>query len=212
MNYKERVTYRGKRTITVQYVKELDGGGLRFGQQFNQAVALTTGPVRNVFELCSGPGFIGFSLLSRGLCDRLTLADINLQAIEACRSTINANSLTHCCVAYQSDVLEAIPQHESWDLVVGNPPHWPKGDVTSPYALLRVDLGLSVHKRFFAAVAKHLRPNGSILLQENSEATSPDDFSDMISVSGYIVRQVFYVSPISGFYFIWCTRKCPIAS
>jgi methylase of polypeptide subunit release factors len=206
MHYDKRVTYQGKRTITVQYAKALDGGGSSFGQQFLEAVVLTTGHAGHVFELCAGPGLIGFSLLSQGLCDRLTLADINPHAVEACRSTIAENSLEHCCALYQSDVLEAIPPHESWDLVVGNPPHFPQGDLTLPSSLRKIDLGLSIHKRFFATVGQHLRPNGSILLQENSDATSPDCFNEMISASGFTVRKIFSVSTALPYYFIWCTR------
>src|ERR1700743_1309454 len=63
MHYDKHVTYQGKSTITVQYAKILDGGGSSFGQQFLEAVALTTGHTSHVFEFCAGPGFIGFSLL-----------------------------------------------------------------------------------------------------------------------------------------------------
>src|SRR5579862_3880812 len=69
-----RVKYRD---IVVSYLPELDGGGHTFGQQYLDVVRSKVGPVGHAFEYCAGPGFIGFSLLAHGLCDRLTLADVN---------------------------------------------------------------------------------------------------------------------------------------
>ena len=206
MEHSETIKYRGTRTIGVRYSRELDGGGSRFGQQFHQALRLSTGRVTHIFELCAGPGFIGFSLLAQGLCERLTLADINPRAVEACRRTIEDNGLENCCAVHQSDVLNEIPPHDPWDLVVGNPPHWPEGDRQSQSGLLRVDPDLSLHRRFFESVGPHLQAGGSILLQENSEATSPDSFSKMIVASGFTTRRVFVISHSSPFYFLWCTR------
>ena len=71
------------------------------------------------FEWCAGPGFIGFSLLGAGLTETLCLADINPQAVAACRRTINDNALAARANVYKSDNLANIPQSEQWDLVVG---------------------------------------------------------------------------------------------
>ena len=45
------------------------------------------------FEWCAGLGFGGFSLLEAGLTETLCLADINSQAVDACRRSIKDNAL-----------------------------------------------------------------------------------------------------------------------
>jgi 16S rRNA G1207 methylase RsmC len=205
--FDRQVIYRERRSIAVHYSEELDGGGSRFGQEFISAIQATSGPVERLFEFCAGPGFIGFSLLSRGYCSYLTLADINPRAIAACQLSIEQNGLSACCSAYVSNALDAIPIEEKWDLVVGNPPHWPTGDPSGPSALLKLDLGLVLHRTFFRSVRQRLNPGGSILLQENGCATHADDFAAMVSLAGMSIDRVFSVSQCSHFYFIWCVPQ-----
>ena len=115
------VHYAGLRLF---YAVDLEGGGMTFGQQYVDYLRREVGPVDHIFEMCAGPGFIGFSLLAHGLCERLTLADINPAAVEICRKTIAHNNLSDRVRVYLSDCLDDIPKTEQWDLVVGNPPHW----------------------------------------------------------------------------------------
>ena len=68
--------------------------------------------VARAFEWCAGPGFIGFSLLAHGLCDTLCLADVNPEAVAACRRTIARNGLAGKAAAYVSDNLKDIPASE----------------------------------------------------------------------------------------------------
>jgi tRNA G37 N-methylase Trm5 len=49
------------------------------------------------------------SLLGHGLCETLCLADINPQAVEACRRTIEDNRLGARVAVYHSDNLAGIP-------------------------------------------------------------------------------------------------------
>ena len=105
--------------VRVHYKKHLDGGGSSFGQGYIPFLKTRGMPKQpRVFEWCSGPAFIGFSLLAHGLCETLCLADINEDAIEACRRTIRTNRLADRVSLYRSDNLTAIPASERWDLVV----------------------------------------------------------------------------------------------
>ena len=79
---------------------------------------------RACFSGARGPGFIGFALLGYGFCDTLCLADINPEAVDACRRTVIQNRLAERVAVYHSDNLDGIPASEQWDLVVGNPPHF----------------------------------------------------------------------------------------
>jgi len=144
-----------------------------------------------VFEYCAGPGFIGFSLLAHGLCDRLTLADINPEAVRAVRATIAENHLEDRVKVYESDCLDHIPESERWDLVVSNPPHFDGDHQDYREAIRLVDPGWQIHHRFYRDVKKFLNPGASIIFQENSHATSHEDFVQMIHDNGLTVVDVF---------------------
>jgi methylase of polypeptide subunit release factors len=178
--------------IDVVYEGLLDGGGTSFGQQYVPVVRNHFGRVGHLFEFCAGPGFIGFSLLAHGLCDKLTLADINPDAVALCRETVRRNKLEDRVSVYVSDGLKDIPESEKWDLVVGNPPHFVCEDERT-YAgyIRRYDPNLRIHKEFYKDISRHLAPKGVVLLQENREGMPPELFTDMINENGLIVRQAF---------------------
>src|SRR5262249_37220383 len=144
------------------YKKHLDGGGSWFGQDyipFVQACGMPKQP--RVFEWFAGPAFIGFSLLAHGLCETLCVADINPQAVRACRKTVRANKLMDRVSVYESDNLSSIPPSEKWDLVVGNPPFYPE---QHPIEIRSHDKDWLIHREFFANVGRFLKPEGVILL------------------------------------------------
>jgi spermidine synthase len=176
--------------IRVSYDANLDGGGMTFGQLYVDYLTNRLGKVGHAFEYCAGPGFIGFSLLAHGVCDRLTLADINPDAVAACQRTIENNGLQDRVRVYLSDGLDDIPQSERWDLVVSNPPHWCG---TEPWQkdLRLVDPDFIVHKKLYRDVAKHLTPGGKVIIQENGLATRSTDFDDMIREHGLNVVEVY---------------------
>jgi hypothetical protein len=106
--------------MRVHYVHRLDGGGSAFGQEYIPYLRNRGMPRQmRTFEWCSGPGFIGFSLLGCGLTETLCLADINPEAVAACRRTIADNTIGARVEVYVSDNLASIPHSEQWDLVVG---------------------------------------------------------------------------------------------
>src|SRR5580704_5199193 len=76
--------------IRVNYLHHLDGGGSAFGQEYIPYLRNRGMPRQSrAFEWCAGPGFIGFSLLGCGLTETLCLADINPEAVEICRRTVD---------------------------------------------------------------------------------------------------------------------------
>lgn len=168
--------------IRVNYRHHLDGGGYQFGQEYIPYLKNRGMPRQGrTFEWCTGPGFIGFSLLGAGLTDTLCLADINPDAVAACRTTISDNDLSARANVYLSDNFANIPASEKWDLVVGNPPHYPDEFIGQ---LRAHDPDWQIHKAFFAGVAAHLNPGGVIVLQENSQGATADTFSEMIAQGG----------------------------
>lgn len=189
-----RVRYKN---IDVSYHPSLDGGGMDFGQEFIWVLEEKFGRVGHLFEFCAGPGFIGFSLLAHGLCDRLTVADINPEAVEACRVTVKENGLESKIAVYQSDCLDDIPQGEKWDLVVSNPPHWRSGEDAYVRDKRMWDPDLRIHDRFYRGIRPYLKPGGAILMQENGSATKAEDFRQMIESNGLSLAQEFKAKPIS---------------
>lgn len=183
--------------IEVVYKKNLHGGGMKFGQQFIPVVKERFGHVGCVFEFCAGPGFIGFSMLANRLCDKLTLADINPEAVDVCDKTIKKNGLESMATVYLSDCLDNIPETEKWDLVVGNPPHvFCKSEKEYKKDITLYDPNFNIHKKFYRDIHKFLKPTGSILLQEHIESTSIDDFKNMIEENGLKIIEVFnYTTP-----------------
>lgn len=181
--------------ITVFYRGALDGGGTTFGQEYIPVVKNRFGHVSHIFEFCAGPGFIGFALLAAGLCDRLTLADINPEAVALCRKTVKHNGLEDRVTVYESDVLKAIPPEERWDLVVGNPPHFvAESEEQYQGYIRRFDPNLRIHQEFYEQIGAHLAPGGVLLLQENAEGMKPEVFKDMIEANGFVIQEAYNAS------------------
>jgi len=170
------------KNIEVSYLWSLNGGGLIFTYEFDRVVSRKIGKVNHVFEYCAGPGFIGFNLLANNLCDRLTLSDVNPKAVEAIRETIRNNHLEDKVTVVQSDCLDAIPEHEQWDLVVGNPP-WDVSAKTQKNIILSDPQG-RVHEKFFRDIRKFLKPGGSILFIEGREFSNARCFKDLARNNG----------------------------
>jgi hypothetical protein len=194
--------------IEVYYKRHLQGGGLSFGQGYIPLLeALGVPRLPRVFEWCAGPGFIGFSMLGHKLCDTLCLADINPEAVAACRRTIRANNLANRVTVYLSDNLRTIPRSERWDLVVSNPPHFADQFAGN---LLAHDPGWRLHREFFAAVEPFLKPGGVIVLQEQNAGSTAETFRPMIEQAGLSVAFVIGGEPQrtaqSRLYFIGIMR------
>jgi predicted RNA methylase len=194
--------------VRVHYKRYLDGGGSSFGQEYIPFLHDRAAPRQGrVFEWCCGPGFIGFSLLGFGLCDTLCLADINPQAVTACRRTIVKGGLSGRVKVYQSDNLANIPRSEQWDLVVGNPPHFDRaGD-----DLRFWDEGWRIHRQFFGSVNAFLKPGGLILLQENNHGSTAETFREMIEQAELSIVHVHNcetrVTPYQRLYLLGIMRQ-----
>jgi len=164
--------------IRIHYLPELDGTGRSLVapyMRFLRTNIFDRPRFDKAFEWCSGPGFIGFSLLAEGLCKRLCVADINPQAVEALRRTVRENGLEDVVTVYLSDNFESIPATESFDLVVGNPPWYyhdnPTHQVFGSTWLARtlhrgrlcaIDDGWKIHEAFYSRVADYLNPGAVV--------------------------------------------------
>jgi methylase of polypeptide subunit release factors len=195
--------------IAVRFKKHLDGGGTSFGQDLVTFLALRQMPPRQrVFEWCAGPGFIGFSLLARGMAQTLCLADINPEAVEAAQRTVTENGLGARVTVLRSDGLADIPAAERWDLVVSNPPHFIDDWIDD---LRSYDHGWHLHRAFFADVGRFLNPSGVIVLQENNRGSTAEMFRPMIEQAGLAIVFVAECRPErtlhDRFYYLGIMRR-----
>lgn len=213
---------------TVFYYPELNGDGINQAHSFVKFIKSTYSQemkFKRVFEWCSGPGFIGFSLLFEGICEELCLADINPSAISCVQETIRYNKLESKVAYYVSDNFQNIPCHEKFDLVVSNPPNYYSLNVAHhDYEWLQGDLrpndpGWNVHRDFYNKVFPYLNSNAILLIEEvepfQSEVHIPitndipfdirpnppiNDFIEMIEQGGlqYIDAAPFHVDQEEG--------------
>ena len=164
---------------------------------------------KRAFEWCSGPAFIGFSLLGNGFCETLCLADINPRAVASCRNTVEVNGLGDRVSVYESNNLRSIPASEKWDLVVSNPPHFI--DAAYEGQLLAHDPQWQIHREFFQTVGNFLAPGGVVVLQENNAGSTVESFRQMIGEAGLKIVFADGDSPSltreSVFYYVGIMRR-----
>jgi len=65
-----------------------------------------------------------------------------------------------------------------------------------------MDKDFALHRAFYHGIVDYLRPGGSVVFVENSEASSPEDFKKMITESGLRFRGAFKPTPDDAIYAI----------
>jgi methylase of polypeptide subunit release factors len=192
-------------SIEVCTHEDLDGGGTTFGQDFLPTISKHIGKVGRVFEFCSGPGYIGFSLLAHGLCDSLCLADINPVATAACQETIERNQLGDQVSVYLSDCFDSIPATERWDLVVANPPGVSTSQLYPQWgeAIIYQDLEWKLRRRFYDGVVRYLNAGAILLFAECTLFSASEDFEAMIAGGGLRVVRSLPCGLDPRVYYVW---------
>jgi len=183
--------------LSVFYEKKFDGGGTTFG--FN---AVTKSDIINkiqdqgdVLEICSGPGFIGYTLLKYNKANRLVLSDINSEVRDGIETTNRFNNLKVEFI--QSDCFDSMEDSNKFDTIVSNPPHFkterPNGYRSSEEKLISLDYDMQFHKKFFESAHKFLNPNGKVVLIENCDGVTEEDIR-VLSNQHFSVESVDYDS------------------
>jgi methylase of polypeptide subunit release factors len=182
--------------IQVHYDSWMDGGGTWFGQEYVDIIQQRY-PARTFercYEWCSGPGYIGFSILGAKLAQGLTLSDRYESAInDAVAATVRHNQLQDRVSAYVGSSLYVLPEHEQFDLVVANPPHYLECPGDDNYQRIAVDVNWQAHQDFFAYIGQHLTDDGIILLQENQAGSlnGVEDFRPFIERNNLKITDCF---------------------
>lgn len=200
--------------INVHYHRNLNGGGMILVKKYSILLEKLYGRkiFGNCLEWCSGPGFIGFELLSRGICENLYLHDIYPPAIKSIKTTIDRNKdLCRDRVFYHhSSSISTFPRNWKFDLVVANPPFFnPDVDqllskrATHQNNRMGIDQGWEIHQNFYKNIKNYLSPDGIILIAEAANASGPDTFRPMIEENGLYINDCYWFDfRYPRFYFI----------
>lgn len=166
--------------MKVYHKKHLDGGGRKFMEKFEDFIRTRGLKADRLMECFAGCAFIGFHLLEKGICSRLSLLDINKEGCRMCSKTVKANGLEGVKI-YNSDCLDSLPATEKYDIIVSNPPNVPFHRTSNK---MGEDPGFEMHRRFYEKAGKHLKEGGHTLFLENAFFTYPISFYQMITENG----------------------------
>lgn len=196
--------------IKVFYMPEHDGGGIKFYKEFQKI--LKNKKIKSVLEFCSGPGFIGFSLLKIKSVKNVTLIDINKKLKKGIERTIKINKLEDKCNFYFGNGLKALKSKKiKFDCIVSNPPHIDLKKIKynlpiNDRKIIYDDTDFKIHKDFFKNAHKFLNDKGVILFIENALQS---DFNDIVNKKKY-PKLKFLRSPkteLPNKYYIYATKK-----
>lgn len=157
--------------LKVHYSLALDGCGTWMGPPIIEGIKKAGRKYKRAFEWCAGPGFVGLTALVEGVCEEIVLADRHPGVKEWIEKTRAANpdlAFTY----YESDNFKSIPDHEMFDLVIGNPPNYYNLNPEHPsYQAMKDDHrpndpGWKIHEAFYLTVGKHLNPGADVFIAE----------------------------------------------
>lgn len=168
--------------IVLNYPKHLEGGCFWLKDEFvNVLTEITNGSYENCLEWCAGLGGIGFEILGKRICKKITFTDYYHLAIENCLENARRNNLQESVSGYISPTIKDLPETDLYDLVIGTPPHCFDGDEyleqlkrsniektgsssASNWARLTIDDGMEIHKEFFNNIECRLTDHADVLI------------------------------------------------
>ena len=194
--------------INVYYHIDHDGGGTTFGQDFIKLFNhLNLRPDGDVFEWCSGPGFIGFKLFDNYDLKSLTMNDINPEVLDNYQRTVTKNKLND--IKFFLGKLSDMPR-QKFNLIVANPPHFSR-ESDYPQLLVNrqriIDKDWNTHRDFFMNIHNFMHSNTYLILQESKKSSEALDFEQLMKNTMITLEKVVYGKEISGnetFYYLIC--------
>ena len=128
---------------------------------------------KTVLDLCTGSGAIGIAIGRLRPDLSVTVTDISEEALTVAKKNAKRNGVNLRLI--QSDLFEAVPETERFDLIISNPPYIPKADIqrldrdVKDYEpLLALDGGLDgfdFYRRMMPEAFDRLSPKGLLVLE-----------------------------------------------
>lgn len=172
--------------IEVSYHPSMEHGGIKRRYLFVKTLEqLFPGrQFRHCLEWCSGPGFLGYSMIGTGRCQHLDLADIWWPSLCASQSVVGCEPAQTWHIRRMSD----IPAGNTYDLILGNPPWFNRNLLDKQRNTC--DNDLIIHREFFHDVHQYLDPNGIIMLCEGQNYLGPEDIMPLLEGTGLCISKI----------------------
>jgi len=156
-----------------------------------------------VLDLCTGSGAIGISIKKYFKLGIVSLSDFSEAALAVAR--INAGQLVNGELSlYQGDLFAAIPQGESYDVIVSNPPYISRAEMDQlardiieyePHlALDGGESGLDFYRRIIAEAHSFLEKDGLLALEIGDHQAA--DVIELLANDGY--QEIQTITDLSG--------------
>ncbi|MEO1814014.1 MAG: peptide chain release factor N(5)-glutamine methyltransferase [Acetobacterium sp.] len=156
-----------------------------------------------VLDLCTGSGAIGISIKKYFKPGIVSLSDFSEAALAVAR--INADQLVNGELSlYQGDLFAAIPQGETFDVIVSNPPYISRAEMKQlardiieyePHmALDGGESGLDFYQRIIAEARFFLKKDGLLALEIGDDQAT--DVTQLLTNDGF--QEIQTVTDLSG--------------
>lgn len=146
---------------------------------------------KSVLDLCTGTGCILISLAKLCRLKKAVGTDISPEAVETARK--NAIRLQAEALFYCSDLFQAVPSNERFDIIVSNPPYIPTAVIDTlmpevkeyePVSALDGDTdGLKFYRKIIQDAGAHLTEQGQIFFEIGCEQAA--DVSALLVENGF---------------------------
>lgn len=140
-----------------------------------------------VADLGTGSGFLGLIAAERGAT--VTAVDINPQAVACAEANVARNHLAERMTVRLSDVFDALAPDERFDLVVTNPPFYPRPAVGAADHAFAAGPEHAFMRRLAATLNERLRPGGELVMIHSSD-TSFGPIEALMQAQGLTARTV----------------------
>lgn len=146
---------------------------------------------KRVLDLCTGTGCILLSLAKMCRLSKAVGTDISAEAIETAKK--NALRLEAQAEFFCGDLFEAVPEEETFDIIVSNPPYIPSSVIETlmpevkehePMSALDGDAdGLKFYRKIIKNANKYLTEQGKIFFEIGCEQGA--EVSALLKANGY---------------------------